>query len=95
MALIHTSTTVGTTPTLLFTLPAGNPYTAVIIYNEDNSSIYVGDETVTTTGADKGITIRKEQFAQIWLHAREKLYAVSSVGTIPNGVTCLYSVVLD
>lgn len=95
MAITHLNKTVGTTPTLLFTVPAGNPYTAVVVYNEDNSSIYVGDETVTINGSTKGVTVKKDTFTQIWLHANDKLYAVSAAGTAANAVTCLYSVVLE
>ena len=94
MAINHSNKTVGTSPTLLLTIPAGNPYTVVNIYNEDNSSIYIGDDTVTSSGATKGLQVKKDTPTTIWLHANDALYAVSAAGTAANAVTTVYSTVL-
>ena len=59
MALVHETFTVTTSPTLLVTIPAGNPTTAVAVVNDDNSSIFIGDATVAASGADKGLTVVK------------------------------------
>lgn len=95
MAVIHTNTTVGTTATLFLTIPEGNPYTCVSLMNEDNSSVYIGDSTITINGSTKGLTVKKDVPIQIWLHAGDELYAVSAVGSAANALTAVYSVVLE
>lgn len=92
MALHHASTTVGTTPTLLLTVPAKNPYTAVLIFNDDNSAIWIGDSAVATSGANQGIKISKSTTStQYWMNAGDSLYAISVAGTSANAVSTLYS----
>jgi hypothetical protein len=92
MALNHSTYTVGTTPTLIAEIPAKNPYTAVLIFNDDNNPIFVGDSSVAASGADRGLIINKSTVSsQIWLNAGDKLYAVSIAGTAPDKVTVLYS----
>lgn len=94
MALFHQSFTVGTTPTLIAEIPAKNPTINIDIINEDNSPIYVGDAEVSTTGADKGLTVSKNTVYHIALNAGDKLYAVSAAGTSANAVSVLYSKVI-
>ena len=59
MAISHTSYTVTTSPTLIATIPAKNPTTTVTVTNDDNSSIFLGDITVSASGVNKGITVIK------------------------------------
>lgn len=94
MALVHDTFTVGTSPTLIVTIPAGNPTTRVAVVNDDNSSIFIGDATVAASGADKGLTVVKSTVYNIDLNAGDKLYAISSAGTSSNAVSILYSKVI-
>lgn len=94
MALVHDTFTVATTPTLLATIPAGNPTTAVVIVNDDNSSIFIGDVSVSVSGADKGLTISKSTNYVLNLNAGDKLYGISALGTSAHSVTVLYSKVI-
>ena len=90
--LHHNTYTVGTTPTLIASIPEYNPYTAVLIFNNDNSQIFIGDASVTTSGPDQGLPISKSTVSsQIWLSAEDKLYAISAAGTAANSVTVLFS----
>lgn len=92
MAVYHDTYTVGTSATLIATIPDKNPLTAVSIFNDDNSAIFVGDITVATTGVNRGISIPKSTVANtLWLNAGDKLYAISSAGTAANTVSVLYS----
>jgi len=92
MALIHTNTTVSTTPIQICQLPVGSPYTAVQIFNGDNSIIYVGDSVVTTAaGANQGSQIASKASLQIWLHAGDALYAVAAGTTTAGAVSVIYS----
>jgi len=91
MALIHQSFTVGTSAVLLVTVPEKSPETTVQIVNDDNNSIYIGDATVATSGADKGLTVKKDTIHVIKLNAGDKLYGVAAIATGSNAVTVLYS----
>jgi len=90
MALVHTTTTVSTTPIQLVKMPNGVGYTAVQVFNNTGSTIYVGDSSITATGATVGNGITNGSSLQIWLSANDVLYAVCA--TSPAGyVSVLYS----
>lgn len=92
MAIYHQTYTVGTSPTLIATIPAKNPLTALLVFNDDNNPIFIGDATVATTGVDRGLKLSKSTTSsQIWLSAGDKLYAVSAAGTAENTVSVLWS----
>ncbi len=92
MALDHQTYTVGTSPTLIATIHPKSPYTAVLIFNNDNNPIFIGGPNVSTTGTTQGLQVNKStSSSQVWLNANDKLYAVSSAGTASNAVTVLFS----
>jgi len=90
---VHSNVTVGTTPTLLFTLPKSAIYTAVSIQNRDSAAVYVGDASITAaSGANGGHYIAPTTGTfQIWASGGDKVYAVSSAGTTTGAVSVLYS----
>jgi hypothetical protein len=94
MTLVHDTYTVGTSATLIATIPAKNPTTMVTITNDDNSSVFIGDATVAASGADKGITIVKNTSYNLALNAGDKLYAISAAGTSAYAVSVVYSKVI-
>ena len=89
--LNHQSFTVGTSPILLVTLGPKEPKTAVTIVNDDNNAIYVGDSAVATSGADKGVTVKKDSQFIFELHAGDSIYARAATTTGANAVSVLYS----
>jgi len=91
MAVIHDVFTVGTSPTLICEIPKKCPPTAVLIFNDDNNSIYVGDSAVAASGADKGVTVKKDSQYVFELNAGDKLYAVAASTTTANSVSVLFS----
>jgi hypothetical protein len=95
MAIVHQAYTVGTTPTLIAEIPAGNPNTAVLVFNDDNNSIFLGDNTVSVSNANIGLKVARSTTSfQIWLNGGDKLYAVSASGTAANTVVTVYSKVI-
>lgn len=94
MALVHESFTVGATPTLIVNLPEGNPATVVTIFNDANHTMYIGDDTVATSGADKGMPAYKDYIYVVTLNAEDKLYAVAATTSPANALTVLYSKVI-
>lgn len=92
MALQHVNLTVGTTATLLMTLATGHPYTSVLVGNNDNSPIYIGDSAITSTaGSSQGLQVNKGTVQEVWMHAGDSIYAISALGTTAGAVTIMWS----
>jgi len=90
MALRHINTQVGTTVNLLLKVPTGVKQTAVQIFNNTGATIYLGDSSLTATGATVGNALATAGSLQIWLNAGDELYAVCA--TSPSGyVSAIYS----
>jgi hypothetical protein len=91
MALVHINATAGTTPSLIFTTQGGIGSVAVQIQNGDSASIWIGDSTITTSGATKGHLITAGTTFQLWLHGSEQVYAISAAGTAAGAIVITYS----
>jgi hypothetical protein len=92
MALNHTNVTVGSSPTLLLTIPNGVGYVAVQINNRDSAPIYIGDANiVVATGVNGGSIIAPGASLQLWMHGNDSLYAISTGGTATGAVSILFS----
>lgn len=91
MAIVHVNKTVASTATLLTTIETITEYVAVSVQNNDTASIFIGDSTIATSGANKGHVVAAGTTYQIWLHASDALYAISAAGTAANAVSVLYS----
>jgi hypothetical protein len=92
MALVHINATVGTTVTKLFTLTGGlrNPV-AVQLQNLDSAAIFIGDNTITTSGAGRGHSIAAAGTFQLWLNSGDSVWAISAAGTTAGAVVITYS----
>jgi hypothetical protein len=92
MALVHINATVGTTPTKLFTLSGGiaNPI-AVQIQNLDSAAIFIGDSSITATGATRGHSIAAAGSFQLWLSSGDTVWGISAAGTTSGAVVITYS----
>ena len=92
MALQHANITVGTTATKLFTLPAGlQRGVAVQIQNLDTVAVFIGDSTITATGATRGHSIAANATQQLWLNSGDSVYGISAAGTTAGAVVVTYS----
>jgi hypothetical protein len=92
MALIHLNNTVGTTATLIASLPPSmGQGKAVQIYNGSAASIYIGDETIAASGATIGRTITATGTFQLWLNGGDKIYAIATLATTAGSVVVTYS----
>ena len=90
MALQHINSLVGTTPRLLCKIPMGVQQTAIQIYNNTGAAIYIGDTSVSATGATIGNAIANGASVQVWLQANDEVYVVCA--SAPAGyVSVIYS----
>jgi hypothetical protein len=91
MALVHISTTVGTTATLICTIQTGLGSVPVQINNQNAQPIFIGDSTITAAGAGRGTRIASNANFQVWAHSGDNLYAISAAGTSAGDVSIIYS----
>jgi hypothetical protein len=92
MALKHINNTVLTTPTLIADLPPSMGQSkAVQIYNGHSAAIFVGDTSISTSGATIGRTIAASGTFQLWVNGGDKIYAISAAQTAAGAVVVTYS----
>ena len=91
MSLVHISTTVGTTATLLCTIQTGLGSVPIQINNQNAQPIFIGDASITATGAGRGTRIAANANFQLWAHGGDQVYAISAAGTSAGDVSVLYS----
>ena len=92
MALAHINATAGTTPTLICQVGNGlQRGVAVQIQNGDSASIWIGDNTIATSGATKGHLIAAAGTFQLWCSSNDKIYAISAAGTAAGAIVITYS----
>jgi hypothetical protein len=91
MALVHLNKQVNTTVTNLFTVNQAGGSVAVSIQNNHSASIFIGDSSVTTSGATQGHILTTGTTYQLWLHAGDTVYAISAAQTSAGAISVLYS----
>ena len=92
MALVHINGTAATTPSLVCTVQGGiQRGTAVQIQNGDSASSWIGDSSITVSGATKGHLITAGTTFQLWCNPGDKIYAISSAGTAAGAIVITYS----
>ena len=92
MALIHRNVSVGTTVTLVTTIPAGGPRSVAIqLENLDTAAVFIGDNTITTSGAGRGHSIAANATFQLWLSPGDSIWAISAAGTTAGALVVTYS----
>ena len=91
MSLNLVNNTVGTTATLLVTIPNGVGSVACQIFNNDSAAIFLGDANVTKANPNIGLKVAAGASLQLWLRGNDNLYAVSSAGTAAGAVAVVYS----
>lgn len=81
-----------TTPTLIADLPVGmGRNIAVQIWNNHNAQIFIGDETVTTSGATIGRPMAATSSFQLWLNGGDQIYAISAAQTAAGACIVTFS----
>jgi hypothetical protein len=92
MALKHINTQVQTTPTLIAALPpSAGQRVPVQIYNNHSGTIYIGDSTISTSGATIGRPMSATSSFQVWLNGGDEIYAISATQTAAGACIVTYS----
>jgi type 1 fimbria pilin len=92
MALQHINVATQTTATILHTIKSGiHQNVAVQIYNGHSAAIYIGDSTVTTSGATIGRPIAASGSFQVWLNAGDSIWGISAAASAAGAIVITYS----
>jgi hypothetical protein len=92
MAFIHVNSGTLTTAAVLFQVsPNAKPLTPVTIYNGHSASIFVGDTTITTSGATIGRTIAAANSQTFYVNPNDIIYAISAAASAAGAVVITYS----
>ena len=87
MALIHVNAATTTAATPLITIQqSARPQTAVTLYNGHSASIFVGDSSITTSGATIGRTIPTATAQTIYMSGGDTLYGISAAGSAAGAI---------
>ena len=92
MATKHINASTLTTASILFTVdPNARPLTPVNIHNGHSASIFVGDATITTSGATIGRTIAANANQIMYVYANDVIYGISAAASATGAIVITYS----
>lgn len=92
MATKHINCTTFTTATILHTFPTPiRQQTAVTLYNGHSASIFIGDSTITTSGATIGRTIAASASQTFYVNGGDSLWGISAAGSAAGAIVLTYS----
>jgi len=74
----HLTQTVCTSVILLFEAPTTYGQIHLYLNNEGGSKCYIGDSSLTTTGADEGYNMDNGDVLTMTLNGGEQIYAISA-----------------
>ena len=92
MALKHINAQTFTTATILHTFPTGMPrQSAVNVYNGHSAAIFIGDASITTSGATIGRTIPAAASQIFYVSSGDSIYGISAAGSAVGAIVMTYS----
>jgi hypothetical protein len=92
MATKHINASTLTTASVLFTVDKNaRPLTPVNIHNGHSAAIFVGDATITTSGATIGRTIAANANQIMYVNANDVIYAISAAASAAGAVVITYT----
>jgi len=92
MALQHINVGTQTTATILHTVKTGLRQTAAVqIYNGHSASIFIGDSTITTSGATIGRTLAAANSQTFYVNGGDVIYGVSAAASAAGAIVITYS----
>jgi hypothetical protein len=92
MATQHVNASTFTTATPLVTIKSGVARnTPVNIHNGHSASIFVGDATITTSGATIGRTIGTGASQVFYVNANDVIYGISAAASAAGAIVITYS----
>jgi hypothetical protein len=92
MAFKHINSGTQTTPTILLTIDRNaRALTPITVYNGHSAAIFVGDETITTSGATIGRTLTASNSQTFYVNGGDVVYAITAAASAAGAVVITYS----
>lgn len=92
MAIKHVNASTLTTASILFVVDSNaRPLTPANIHNGHSASIFVGDSTITTSGATIGRTIAASANQILYVNPNDVIYGISAAASAAGAVVITYS----
>ena len=92
MAFQHINTSTFTTAQPLLQILTGIPrQTPITIYNNHSAAIFIGDETVTTSGATIGTVLNNAARLTLYVNGGDVIWAISAAASAAGAIIITYS----
>jgi hypothetical protein len=92
MATQHVNASTQTTPSvLLYVSKNAKALTPVTIYNGHSAAIFIGDSTITTSGATIGRTIPNAQSQTFYVNPNDVIYGISAAASAAGAIVITYT----
>ena len=92
MAFKHINASTLTTTSILHEMDKNaRPQTPITIYNGHSAAIFVGDSTITTSGATIGRTLAASASQTFYASANDIIYAISAAASTTGAIVITYS----
>lgn len=92
MAFNHVNASTFTTARPIFEAPSSLPrQTPITVYNGHSASIFIGDDTTTTTGATIGRTLAAANSQTFYVNSGDIVYAISAAASATGAIVITYS----
>lgn len=92
MATKHVNASTLTAASILFTVDKNaRPLTPVNIYNGHSAAIFIGDSTITTSGATIGRTIANATSQIFYVNPGDVVYAISAAASAAGAIVITYT----
>jgi hypothetical protein len=92
MATKHINASTLTTASILFTVDSdAKPLTPITLYNGHSAAIFVGDSSITTSGATIGRTIANTASQTFYVNPNDVIYGISAAASAAGAIVITYS----
>ena len=92
MAFNHVNATTATTATpILIVNEVTANQTPITVYNGHSASIFIGDATITTSGATIGRTLTAGNSQTFYVSSGDIVYAISAAASATGAIVITYS----
>ena len=92
MAFKHINASTQTTVSILHQVDSNaRPNTPINVHNGHSAAIFVGDSTITTSGATIGRTISASANQVLYASANDIIYAISAAASAAGAIVLTYS----
>jgi hypothetical protein len=92
MAFKHVNASTLTTTSILHQMDKNaRPQTPITVYNGHSAAIFIGDSSITTSGATIGRTLAASASQTFYASAGDIIYAISAAASATGAIVITYS----